>query len=157
MKIKEDIKSLLDIIDKAIPYNIIFIIQYEEGVYLSTSVKHPHPVNENNAVIDWTFRSGWLSPTEINFDLNLRKNIDSIYHEFCRQLSGNTHEKDLSLSMLVENERQIEGLEKEIAQLKKRITACKQFNFKVELNLKLKLKEGELEKLLTLLHDQALL
>src|SRR5690606_692995 len=157
LKNQEDIKPLLNIIDKAITYHIIFIIQYDEQIYLSTSVKHPHPVNEDNAVIDWTFRTNWLLPSEIIFDLHLKKSIDFIFHDFCLQLSGNKDEKDLSLFALVQNERQIEGLEKEITQLKKRISACKQFNQKVELNLKLKLKEGELEKLLTALHNQTLL
>jgi hypothetical protein len=36
LKAKEDIKTVLDIIDKSIPYNIIFVVQFESSVYIST-------------------------------------------------------------------------------------------------------------------------
>lgn len=54
LKVREEIQSLLDIINKAIPYNIIFIVEESDAIYLSTSTKHPHPVNADNSVIDWT-------------------------------------------------------------------------------------------------------
>lgn len=60
LKIREKIDSVLDIVDKAIPYHLIFWVQHEDSAYISVSAKHPHPVNDDNAVIDWTFRSGWF-------------------------------------------------------------------------------------------------
>ncbi|HUH19386.1 DUF4391 domain-containing protein [Albibacterium sp.] len=150
LKTQGDIKVLLNIIDKSISYHIVFIVQYDDRVYLSTSVKHPHPLNGDNAVVDWTFRTEWFLPNDIVYEMSLKKSIDAVYHDFCIQLSGNRDKKVLPLPELIENERKIEGLKREISQLRTGIASCKQFNKKVELNLKLKSKEGELERLLAL-------
>lgn len=145
LKIREDIKPLLDIIDKAIPYNIIFVVEYEGEVYLSTSVKHPHPINEDNAVIDWTFRSEPFTVNDNRYSLSLKRNIDWIYQDFCLQLSGKNGQNVPRIEDLVAHERQVDALTKEVARLKKSILACKQFNKKVELNQMLRAKEMELE------------
>src|SRR5690606_32618984 len=44
---KERITDLLQIIDRAISYHIIFIMQFEDNIMLSASKKHAHPTNEN--------------------------------------------------------------------------------------------------------------
>ena len=54
---KKFIEKLLEIIDKSIPYHIIFVLNFEDQVKISVAQKHLHPTNENNAVIDWTFKS----------------------------------------------------------------------------------------------------
>ena len=46
LKFREDMKTILDIIDKAIPYHIIFIPAFTGEAYISLSVKHPHPGDE---------------------------------------------------------------------------------------------------------------
>lgn len=148
LKIKEEVQILLDIIDKAIPYYIIFIIKYEDQVYLSTSTKHPHPVNEDNAVIDWTFRTDWFSPTENRFTLQLKKSLDAVYHDFCTQLSEGSNIPSKSLNDLVQYKKQTALLEKEISKLKKSIANCKQFNQRVEFNLRLNSLEDQLHALL---------
>ena len=40
LKTKEKIQPLLNVIDKAIPYHIVFIVTFGEETYLSTSKKH---------------------------------------------------------------------------------------------------------------------
>ena len=148
LKINEDIQQVLSVIDKAIPYNIIFIVEYEESIYLSTSTKHPHPVNKDNAVIDWTFYSNWFTSDNIPYSLNLRTSIDTVYYEFCVQLSGKPNMSSNTFQELNEYKRNSNFLEKEISKLKSSIAKCKQFNQKVELNIKLKALENELAYLL---------
>ena len=57
IKLKEECypKDLLDIIDKSIPYQIIFVLSYHDIILISTSKKHNHPLNQDNAVVDWSF------------------------------------------------------------------------------------------------------
>lgn len=148
LKAQDDIKLLLNIIDKSISYHIIFIVQYEDRIYLSTSVKHPHPLNGDNAVVDWTFRTEWFLPSDNAYGMNLKKSLDAVYHDFCIQLSGSKGKNILPIHELIENERKIDGLKREIAGLRMRIASCKQFNRKVELNLKLKVREKELWELM---------
>lgn len=101
LKKKEEIQTVLDVIDKAIPYNIIFVIEHGGSIYLSTSTKHPHPVNEDNSVIDWTFKTGWFLLPENPYALELKKSIDAVYHDFCVQLSGNRSMQTKPLQDLV--------------------------------------------------------
>jgi len=148
LKAKEDIQPVLDIIDKAIPYPIIFIVEHERLVYLSTSTKHPHPINEDNAVIDWTFKTDWFVPEENKYTIQLKKSIDAVYHDFCIQLSDKPSMASRPIQDLIAYRKQVSALEKEIARLKSSIANSKQFKDKVELNLKLKATEDKLQSLL---------
>lgn len=129
---KEMVEPLLDIIDRAIPYHIIFILLYEDELMISTSKKHQHPANENQAVIDWTFRSEWF--TDNSYSLNLKQSLDDTFSDFCLQLSG---KKKMSIDELIEYEAKLKELEKQKTKLEAAIRTAKQFNKKVELNIKL--------------------
>lgn len=147
LKVKRDIREILDTIDKAIPYNIIFIIEHGMDMYLSTSAKHQHPVNSDNAVIDWTFKSLWFSRNENIYLINLKRNLDEVYHDFCIQLSATPEMTNLSLKELIRYRSERDSVEKEILLLKKNIKNSKQYKTKVELNMLLKQKLNELELL----------
>lgn len=153
LKKKEEIQTLLDVIDKAIPYHIIFVIEHDESIYLSTSTKHPHPTNENNSVIDWTFKSAWLLISENQFNLKLQRSLDAVYHDFCIQLAGNIHNSNKSLPELIAYQKKVTTLEKEISKLKSAISRSKQFNQKLGFNQKLKAAEKELEEIRRINHS----
>lgn len=149
LKRKEKVQVILDIIDKSIPYPIIFLVNYEEDYYFSTSTKHPHPVNESISVIDWTFNSEWMQEEGMkSYSLPLKKSLDIVYEGFCYQLAGEN--KTSSLADLVEHQERHATLEAAIDQLQKKMKSSKtQFKDKVELNQELNKKKKELEALLT--------
>jgi hypothetical protein len=134
LKSKEKIQPLLNIIDKAIPYHIIFIITFEEEVYLSTSKKHNHINNENIAVIDWNFISDWHSYSK-KLTLNLKESIDFIFTNFCSQISGF---QSNNIKEIIERDSSKNKLIKQIEELELKIKKEKQFNLKVEINKKIK-------------------
>jgi hypothetical protein len=138
LKVHQEIKSVLDLIDKAIPYHIIFVVTFGDQVQLSTSVKHAHPVKADQAVIDWTLKTDWFTTTSNPYSIQLKKSIDSVFEDFCNQLSGHSKSQPQTLNDIVTHQRRVAELEKEIAQLRSKIANCKQFNQKVELNLNLK-------------------
>ena len=138
LKIKEDIRPILDIIDKAIPYHIVFALEINSEVYLSTAIKHAHPINESNAIIDWRLDSPWFLPPKNKYTFSLKRSIDAVFQDFCFQLSEEKWASTMSLQDLVGRKKQIAALEKEIAKLKAGILNCKQFNLKVEMNLNLR-------------------
>lgn len=148
LKRREPIDIVLSIIDKAIPYNIIFIVEHHSDMYLLTSAKHPHPVNENNAVIDWTFKSEWFQCADNKYHLVLGGDLDMVYRNFCTQLSGNPQMEKKSIRALIEHNKLKEALTKEADKLKSEVSNSKQFNQKVELNIQLKKVEKELSMLL---------
>lgn len=137
LKEKVLVRDLLSIIEKAIPYHIIFWVEFENQFYISTSVKHIHPQNEDIAVIDYTFTSDWKLVENNIFQIELKNNLDWIFKNICDQLkSVNTETK--SIRELVEKQKNNDAILKEIEKLKAEIARCKQFNKKVELNMQLK-------------------
>jgi hypothetical protein len=143
LKEEYDIQAILSIIDKSIPYTIIFVMRFGNSTYLSTSVKHINPHNIDNAVIDYTFTSNWFLNSESTFRVILKNDLDWVFKEFCEQFSNvkNTYE---NIYDFIEERKSKESLEKEIQKLKTEIFKSKQFNKKVELNLQLKNLEMDL-------------
>ena len=141
LKEQKDVSTVLTVIDKAIPYHIIFVLLFHDQVFLSVSKKHPHPTSEDTAVIDWTFCSGWQLRHNFSYQLNLKKSIDFIFSDLCKQLSGYRKNTDESLETIIARDQQIFHLRKDIDKLKTSIRKSQQFNLTVELNLELKHKE----------------
>ncbi|RYY00065.1 DUF4391 domain-containing protein [bacterium] len=147
-KNQTDFDSLLHLIDRAVPYPIIFIIWFENLACISTSVKHMHPTNIDRAVIDWTFKTDWLTSEEIKkYNFQLNTNIDKVYFEFCLQLAKSNSNSVKNILHLAEHNRKITQLEAEMNNLRSSISKAQQFNQKVELNLALQKKEIELKTL----------
>jgi hypothetical protein len=149
LKEKVKIKEVLDIIDKSIPYHIVFFLYFKEFVMISTSKKHPHVTNEDIAVIDWTFETEWILIKDLNIKFNLKQNIDFIYSDLCFQINGNVNE-DKNIIEIIALESQIKSLKHQISRLESVIKNSKQFNKKVELNLELIEKKKQLELLVAM-------
>lgn len=147
LKEKTDILKILEIINKAIPYHIVFWVEFKEQAYISTAAKHPHPTNEDISVVDWTFTSDWFDLATTPFQINLKNSLDAVYKDLCVQLTGKPDLSKKSMDSILQNQQEIDQLKKEVARLKSAISRSKQFNEKVELNLKLKTAEKELKKI----------
>ena len=104
LKRKSEIINLTEIIQRAIPYHIIFWIEFEEESYLSTASKHQHPVNPDSAVVDWTFVTPWFSTKKSCYSINLKGNLDSVFKDLCVQITGNPEFEKRSLAEIQENQ-----------------------------------------------------
>lgn len=142
LKEKVFIDAIIEIIEKSIPYHLVLIVVYDEEMYISASSKHLHPTNPNTAVIDWTFKTEWFNISDLKYSLNLKKSLDDVFEDICYQLSGRIKRDGLSFEALINQQREKDRLQKEISRLKSSLSREKQFNKKVELNMRLK----ELEK-----------
>jgi len=145
LKEKTSISELLILINRVIPYPILFEIRYEEYVMFSIAQKHIHPTNENQTVIDWTFSTEWMPINESVFDIQLTNNLDHVYSEMCFSISGKKPFKDRDITKLIELEHKMKQLNSNIYKIRASIISCKQFNKKVELNrlLRIALQEKE--------------
>ncbi len=137
LKQKQKIDGILSVIDKAIPYPIIFSIRYDSIYYCSVSQKHAHPLNEDNAIIDWTFRTDWLDISNKHLSIILKKNLEAVFENICFQISKPKTEIS-GLNQLADYDKRLKNLKKEKERLINAINSNKQFNKKVELNLELK-------------------
>lgn len=138
LKSKNNIAQILKIIDKAIPYHILFTISFEDEYYHSAAQKHPNPLDANNMVIDWVFESSWKPQSTKTLQLTLKQNLDHIFFQICNQLAPKLiRNKTTNFNELLANASTLDKLQKEISQLKIQIKSEKQFNKKVELNINL--------------------
>ena len=146
LKVQTDILKILEIINKAIPYHIIFWVEFKDQAYISTAAKHPHPTNEDISVLDWTFTSYWFNLAAKPFQFNLKGSLDTVFKDLCVQLTGKLDFYEKPLDSIVNNLQRIDKLKKEVLRLKLSISKSGQFKEKVQLNLKLKEVQNELNK-----------
>ena len=142
LKKKAPVKDLLDLIDRAIPYTIVFSVSFEGEKYFHTSIKRIHAQDEDKVIIDFNFANDWSE--EFNLTPDLKTSIDNAYRNLCLQLSDFNEETEIGLHDLVKKQREINSLRKEISSLKTAIKKSKSFKEKVDLNQKLKQAEKDL-------------
>jgi hypothetical protein len=144
-----DIQKTLHIINKSIPYHIVFWVEYKHKAFISTAAKHPHATNENIAVIDWTFTSDWFDVSEKPIQFNLKSSLDAVYKDLCVQITGKPDLNKKSFNSILVHQQTIDQLKKQIVKLKSSIAGSKEYSKKVAFNIQLKEKEKELEALLS--------
>ena len=142
LKKKAPVKELVDLIDRSIPYAIVFRVIFAEEHYFHTSMKRINAQDEDKAIIDFTFADDWSAESSIK--PKLKASIDDCYRNLCLQLSDFSDDTELSLNALVEKQRTTNTLKKEISTLKSSIKKSKSFKEKVDLNQKLKNAERQL-------------
>ena len=144
---KNPAEEILNLIDRHIPYHIIFELQFEDEILYSTAQKHPHPVSEGSSVVDWRFASDWVTKEQSPYNLNLKISLDEVFADFCLQITGKQRRQNQTLSQLIVVEQKRKQLLSEMNRLEAEIKSCKQFNRKVELNLILQSKKVEFENI----------
>ena len=147
LKKKHTVDDFLNIIDRFIPYPIVFVLRFDSEIMYSVAQKHPNPNSEDNSVIDWRFTSNWMNDRVDSFKVNLKKSLDDVFSDFCLQVSGNVENQNKSLQEIILREQKRKQLMIDISKLESEIKSCKQFNLKVELNLLLKKIETEFNSL----------
>ena len=131
LKEKCDVKNIIKVITKEIPYPILFKINYK---------------NEYMFVIKY---ESDIIQTEWNENIEISINgldLNAVYENLVKQIAG-IDNNSIDVKKELEKIKEIELLEKEINKLKSNIEKEKQFNRKVELNKKVRKLEKEMEAL----------
>jgi hypothetical protein len=136
LKEKGNPKSIIRLIDRAIPYPVLFLCTYEGHFFFSMGIK--------TATDTDYFFSDW--DEELVFDFSGR-NLRQVYEKMGRSFLKNTKANEKDFTEAVENEKQKKSLEREISALKNHVRREKQFNRKVNLNMMLQKKQKELQEL----------
>ncbi len=147
LKEKSNINELLLLISKVIPYQILYVLRFNEEVMYSISKKHTHPTNENQSVVDWTFSTTWMSVQEDQFEIALSNSLDFVFQDICFKISGKNQGKEKNIDELIEKEQRLKQLNYSIEKITASMNKCKQFNKKVELNRQLKVLLNEKRKI----------
>lgn len=144
---RDKLPALREAMEKVIPYTLLLWLEFDGEVLLSSSQKHPHALESDRSVIDWTFSTGWFPRDDHPFNLKLVDSLDEVAKRLWIQLSGKAYDTSSPVSKVVEDQQAFYRITREIAKLEARISREKQFNKKVELNQKLQSLKSDLAQL----------
>ena len=131
LKEKCDVKNIIKVITKEIPYPILFKINYKN--------EYMYAIKYESDII----QTEWNENIEISIN---GLDLNAVYENLVKQIAG-IDNNSIDVKKELEKIKEIELLEKEINKLKSNIEKEKQFNRKVELNKKVRKLEKEMEAL----------
>lgn len=139
-------EKILEAIDKAIPYYILFVLEYNDKFQLWLGYKEKTTNGTSKANIVKYYHSDWEKEPNITLQGN---KLDSIYENFLSQLSDGlidlSSEEDLKTK--VNQTVEIQKIENQIEKLTKKMTNEKQFNRQVAIRAEIKDLQKQLDTL----------
>lgn len=141
-------EAVLRLIDREIPYHILFLLTCERKVQAWIGYKEAAASGAAAFKVDQYYHTDWLDADELDLKLE-GLTLDAVYESFVRQIAADTLNADNgeSLKESINRSARKEELEKKIAALEAKIRKEKQLNRQVELNTELKNKKKELSEL----------
>lgn len=141
--------ELLCHIDRAVPYHIVFILEYNGRYKACISYKEAATSGNRAFKVNSYYYTDWLDKQDLPLKLE-GLNLDAAYENFVRQIAGETLQKvasDESLKDSVARSEQKELLQKQILVLESKIRKEKQLNKQMQINNELKKLKRNLEEL----------
>ena len=134
-------------IDRAIPYHIVFLLEYE-GKYQAWTAFKEASAGANAFKVHSYYHTDWLPEEELPLKLE-GLNMDKVYENFVRQIGGEALEAsgEETLQQSVERDKRRQELRKQIEALQAKIRKEKQLNKQVQLNTELKKLRKELSEI----------
>ena len=126
-------ESVLRQIDREIPYHILFLLEYE-GRYQAVIGYKEAAAGKTAFKVDRYYSTDWLDEDDLPVHLE-GLTLDAVYENFVRQVAGDVlvEENGTTLKESIEQQKQREQLEKQIAALEAKIRKEKQPKKKFEL------------------------
>jgi hypothetical protein len=148
LKEKHISQEILENIDRVIPYPILYILKYEDNVKIAIAYKERNKIDENKMVVHSYYQSEWIKEDKLEMNILKGLNLKDVYDNIIRQLIPIESTAEDDIEGLIELNEARERLKKEILKLESKIKRERQFNKKVDLNIKLQKKKKELEQLM---------
>ena len=140
-------ESVLRQIDREIPYHILFLLEYE-GKYRAVIGYKEAAAGKTAFKVDPYYSTDWLDGDDLPVHLD-GLTLDAVYENFVRQIAGDAlgTGESASLKDSVEQQKQHEQLEKQVAALEAKIRKEKQPKKKFELVQQMKALQKKTETL----------
>lgn len=142
-------ENVLRQIDRAVPYHIIFILEYEGRYRAAVGYKEAAATGASPFKVSQYYYTGWTDGEE-SLPLRLEGlTMDAAYENFVRQTAGEALAANCgeTLKESVERQKQAEQLRKKIAALESRMRKERQLNRRMEINAELKKLKKIMEEL----------
>lgn len=132
-------EDILRLIDREIPYHILFLLEYDGKCQAAMGYKEAASFGKAAYKVERYYRTEWLTEEELSLHLE-GLTIDAVYENFIRQIAGGqlTRSENTTLKESVEQQKQREQIEKQIAALETKMKKEKQLNRKMELKAEIK-------------------
>ena len=140
---KELDKRVIPLIDKEIPYHILFLLEYSNEI--QAWICYKEPTKSTTFKTGVYYHTDWLVPESLILRID-GLDLDMVYESFIRQIAGDRlGDVDSDIKDAINRDEQQQKLFKEIAKLEKKAMSEKQSRRKWELaeeiiNLKNRLK-----------------
>lgn len=141
-------EAVLRLIDKEIPYHIIFLLEHDGKYQAWTAYKEEAASGSCAFRVGAYYHTDWLTEAELPLKIE-GLNLDAVYENFVRQIAGDAlhGESGESLKESVERENKRQKLQKQITALQTKVRKEKQLNKQMQLNTEMKRLRKELEDL----------
>jgi hypothetical protein len=150
LKDKDIDESLLRVIDKAIPFPIVFQIYQNDKVKIKAAYKRPSEADKTKWVVESYFESDWMDANVPKKQLPVALDMGILYELIIQSLipdKFNVNVLESSIKEHVDRIETIKAKEREYEKLKSKRDKEKQFNRKAEWNTQLKIIQKELDEL----------
>lgn len=139
-------ESILRQIDREIPYHILFLLEYSGQYRAVIGYKEASTSSKTAFKVDRYYSTDWMDEDSLPVHLD-GLSMDAVYENFVRQIAGDVlgTGESTSLKDCVEQQKQREQIEKQIATLEAKIRKEKQPKKKFELVQELQIVRRQLE------------
>ena len=139
--------EVLSVIDKAIPYPILYRLRYEELIKHVAAYKRPAADSSGKWLTEAYFETGWTDAGVPTLPLPVALDIKSLYEQMLFAYIDLPPRAGETLEALVKRVGLIRKHKRELQALEAKINKEKQFNRKVELNSQLRIMKIQLKEL----------
>ena len=132
-------EAVLKLIDKEIPYHILFLLTYEDKVQAWIGYKEATASGAGTFKVNRYYHTEWMPLDKLQLPLT-GLNLDAVYENYVRQIAGDALNSDSgeTLKEAVDREKKKRELENKIAALEAKIRKEKQLNRQIELSTELR-------------------
>ena len=143
-------ERVLQLIDKEIPYHILFELEYEGQIQVWIGYKEESQTRAETFKVNRYYQTDWMTKDEIHFEI-AGLNMDALYDGLIKQAAGDSLriEANESVGVAIQRTEEKEKLEKQILALEKKLYKEKQFNRQVQLNTELKILHKQMAELIS--------
>mgnify|MGYP004700985099 CR=1 FL=1 len=146
--------KVLQLIDKEIPYHILYLLEYHGEYQAWIGYKEPSATKADIFKVNSYYNTDWTTLDKLPLRMDGLQ-MDEIYDNFVRQIAGERllakesgeTVAPASVKDAIDRDNMLQKLQKQIVTLETKIKNEKQFNKQVKLNADLKMLKKELEEL----------
>lgn len=144
LKQREYNKTILDVIEKAIPRHLVFILTINNSRQLCINYKEEFQKGKYKIVE--SFSTDWLNDGEAVLNIQ-GHDLDRVYENFVYQIAKGRIEKNdgLELSEVIQKSQEIEKIKKRIVALEVKKRKEKQFNMQLKIANEIKRLRSKIE------------